>query len=244
MNTDKKSPSELSLSIANYLKRYIRQNKLKPHDKLPSENTLAALFSVNRNVVRSALATLRAQGLVYSEKGRGFFVAEKQKPILFHHNNGMGFSEILNQGHRNYETCILDVKKVLAGPLERNALDLDQDDYVYRLKVLRSIDFKPFAVCYSILPEKYVPDFDLHLENFRSVNEVLMNTYEYSHPICRKVSIEAALPVNEEIELLQITEAMPILKQISVFAIEGVGPIEYFIVRARGDRFNFSMSFE
>lgn len=244
MNTDKKSPSELSLSIVNYLKRYIRQNKLKPHDKLPSENTLAAQFNVNRNVVRSALATLRAQGLVYSEKGRGFFVAEKQKPILFRHNNGMGFSEILNQGDRNYETCILDIKKVLAGPLERKALELDESEYVYRLKVLRSIDFKPFAICYSILPEKYVPDFDMHLENFRSVNEVLMNTYNYSHPRCHKISIEATLPVSEEIELLQITEAMPILKQNSVFTIDGVGPIEYFIVRARGDRFNFSMTFE
>lgn len=244
MNKTEKSPAELSLNIGNYVKKYIRQNKLKPHDKLPSENTLAAQFGVNRNVVRSALSSLRAQGLIYSEKGRGFFVSEKQKPIIFEHNNGMGFSEILNTGDRNYETCILNIQKVLAGPLERKVLELDEGEHVYHLKVLRSIDFKPLAICYSVLPEKHVLDFESHLQDFRSVNEVLMNVYGYSHPKCKKVNIEASLPLKEEIDLLQINEAMPILKQTSVFAIDGLGPIEYYIVRARGDRFNFSMSFE
>ena len=48
----------------------------------------------------------------------------------------------------------------------------------------------------------------------------------------------------EELELLNISENIPILKQEGLFYIEGVGNIEYFIVRARGDSFRFSMDFQ
>lgn len=42
---------------------------------LPSENALAGRFGVSRVVVREAVARLRADGLVRTERGRGHFVA-------------------------------------------------------------------------------------------------------------------------------------------------------------------------
>ena len=154
------STEENRQQIINYVKRYILRNEMEEGDKLPSENTLATQFHVNRNVVRSALARLRAQGLIYSEQGRGFFISAKQKPIIFEHENGMGFSEILNQGNRIYKSQIIKYTTLTAGPAECKIFDIEEGALLHSLKVLRLIDDQPFAICHSILPAYLLPDFD------------------------------------------------------------------------------------
>lgn len=238
------STEEMRMKIFRYIKQYIRKNRLQQGDRLPSENTLAQQFGVNRNTVRSALAQLRSQGLIYSEKGRGFFVAAKQTPILFEHDNGMGFSEILNQGNRNYHSRILNCSLIPAGTAESRIFGISPGDNLYFLKVLRIIDEEPFAICHSILPEYLLPNFDKHLEGFFSVNHIIIHDYGYEHPQCENVCLEACSPTLEDMKYLNIPVHMPILKQMSTFCIPDTGVIEYFIVRARSDRFRFSMSFK
>lgn len=229
--------------IIKYIKNYIKKNKLKEDDKLPSENSLADLFKVNRNVVRSAMNHLKSQGYIYSQKGKGAFVAHKIKAITFEHTNDLGFSEILGKNNETYKSRILNWKKSIAGPYECKIFNLDKGENVYRIRILRCIDKTPLAVCYSILPEKLVPELENHLENFASINKILINDYGYSHPICDSVNIEAACASEDEIKILKISDNIPILKQASIFSVED-NVIEYFIVRARGDRFKFSMNFK
>ncbi|MFD2580181.1 FadR/GntR family transcriptional regulator [Novosphingobium colocasiae] len=47
----------------------IREEKLRPGDKLPSERALADAFSVNRHAVREALRTLEMSGVLRFAKG-------------------------------------------------------------------------------------------------------------------------------------------------------------------------------
>jgi DNA-binding FadR family transcriptional regulator len=58
------------------IKQHIIVNSLQAGDRLPSEPDLAASLGVSRNVVRQALSSLEAVGIVRSEHGRGTFVAE------------------------------------------------------------------------------------------------------------------------------------------------------------------------
>jgi DNA-binding FadR family transcriptional regulator len=63
----------------------IESGGLKPGDKLPSEKELGASFGVSRSVVREALGSLRAMGLVIPKNGRGSFVAaqkDRRPPLL------------------------------------------------------------------------------------------------------------------------------------------------------------------
>ncbi|MDR3496877.1 MAG: FadR/GntR family transcriptional regulator [Ancalomicrobiaceae bacterium] len=62
--------------VATSIAREIAQGRLKPGDQLPSEQTLALTFAVSRNVVREAIARLRSEGRIWSQQGRGAFVAE------------------------------------------------------------------------------------------------------------------------------------------------------------------------
>lgn len=229
--------------IISYIKKYIRKNKLAEGDKIPSANTLAAQFGVNRNTVRVALSQLSAQGLIYSEQGKGFFVIGKNKPIVFQHDNGMGFSEILDHGPRNYHSSIIKYTSLKAGANLSKILKIDEEDIVHSLKVVREIDGEPFAICHSFLPDKIVPDFGIHLDSFTSVNKILMENYGLAHPQCVRINIEACNATQDDIENLNIPIQIPILKQSELFAVPDVGPVEYFNVRARGDRFSFKMSF-
>ena len=231
------------LEIINYIKQYIKKNKLAEGDKLPSENKLADQFSVNRNVVRSALAQLSAQGHIYSEKGRGFFVSAKAKPILFDHDNGLGFSEVMGTGTRNYQIQLISKSTLAAGPVLGKLLQIPPTETVYLLKILRLLEGEPFAICHSYLPSSKLPDFDKHLDNFSTVNRIIMEEYGYPHPFCGSLSIESCMPTAEDIDLLRMPLQMPILKQNEIFYVDKDTTIEYFCVRARGDRFKFRMSF-
>src|SRR5689334_14214810 len=66
----------LSTLVATSISREIAQGRLKPGDQLPTEQALATTFGVSRNVVREAIARLRSEGRIWSQQGRGAFVAD------------------------------------------------------------------------------------------------------------------------------------------------------------------------
>lgn len=65
----------LAEHIARSLSEEIASGRLRPGDRLPTEHFLSQNFGVSRNVVREAIASLRAQGLIESRQGIGAFVA-------------------------------------------------------------------------------------------------------------------------------------------------------------------------
>ena len=68
--------------VASSISREIAQGRLRPGDRLPAEQALATTFGVSRNVVREAIAKLRSEGRVWSQQGRGAFVADTANPTV------------------------------------------------------------------------------------------------------------------------------------------------------------------
>ena len=62
--------------LAERLGRDIREGKVRAGARLPTEQELIARFRVSHTVVREALASLRAEGLIVSRQGAGVFVAD------------------------------------------------------------------------------------------------------------------------------------------------------------------------
>lgn len=60
----------------------IESGPLQVGDKLPAEADLAAAFGVSRPVVREALGSLRALGLIRSVSGSGTFVAARKPSLI------------------------------------------------------------------------------------------------------------------------------------------------------------------
>lgn len=62
--------------IRDRLKRYILQNKLRPGDKLPTEETLSNSLGVSRPAVREALRSMEALGIIEARQGYGRVVCD------------------------------------------------------------------------------------------------------------------------------------------------------------------------
>lgn len=60
--------------IVNQIKELIRDKKLKPRDRLPSERELSEMLSVSRIAVREAIKVLWAMNLVDVRPGQGSFI--------------------------------------------------------------------------------------------------------------------------------------------------------------------------
>jgi GntR family transcriptional repressor for pyruvate dehydrogenase complex len=73
------SGARLSDQVAEQLATEIKQGRLQPGDKLPTEARLVEQFQVSRTVVREAVSRLKSLGLVDSRQGSGVFV-NKQLP--------------------------------------------------------------------------------------------------------------------------------------------------------------------
>jgi GntR family transcriptional regulator len=64
-------PRARHAEVAEALRWQIEQREILPGDLLPSEGDLCVTFRVSRSVIRQALATLQAEGLVKKSIGRG-----------------------------------------------------------------------------------------------------------------------------------------------------------------------------
>lgn len=73
----------LTSGMAAQIREAIGAGRLKPGERLPTEQQLIASFGVSRTVVREAIAALRADGLVVSRQGSGVFVADPPAPPRF-----------------------------------------------------------------------------------------------------------------------------------------------------------------
>ncbi len=67
---------KLSERVVSALRQQVFSGEITPGQKLPTESQLTETFGVSRTVIREAVATLAADGLVESRQGAGIFVRD------------------------------------------------------------------------------------------------------------------------------------------------------------------------
>jgi len=88
------APVRLYESVIEQIMDLIKNNELKPGDKLPPERELAEKLSISRNSLREAFRVLESRGLIKSKPGGGRFIRE-----------------IRENDHNNTENIILSLEK-------------------------------------------------------------------------------------------------------------------------------------
>jgi DNA-binding GntR family transcriptional regulator len=144
---DRHSPIPLYQQLSDLLAEAIRTGQLTRGEQLPSENELIDRFSVSRFVVRQTLNNLGRQGLIYTEQGRGSFVAARKivKPL-----------DILQSYHAGMKKAGIDVdvriiQKAIVTPPEDIArqLALKRNDKVILLERVAYADQAPLNLLIS-----------------------------------------------------------------------------------------------
>lgn len=129
---------------------------------LPSERELSEHFSTTRITLREALGQLEAQGMIYRELRRGWFIAPPRlayDPLLRSH-----FHAMAEQQGRKAETEVLDAQKVILPAGLAQQLAMQEGEEVYRIRRLRWIDGRAVLYVEHYLNPRYFPDlmrFDL-----------------------------------------------------------------------------------
>lgn len=123
----------LSQKIERKVEEAIREKKLLPGNKLPSEKELCAQFAVSRTALREALRRLSARGLIDIRKGSGIYVTE------------LKIEDAINSLHLFYDLRfnsdlilqIIEVRRLFEPEIARLAARNSTEDDIKRLEKIQ-----------------------------------------------------------------------------------------------------------
>ena len=220
--------------IEDWLAGEIAVGALRPADRLPTEQDLAAWFGVSRMTLRHALGELARRGLVTRAVGRngGTFVAE---PKLEQDLTTLaGFSEQLRRHGMVAGARVLTAAGRQAGPAAAAALQLSEGDPVHEVRRIRLADGRPIAVEHSLFPAVLFPDL-LQCRLDGSLYELLEVRYG-QRPHRARESLEPVTAGVREAEALEVAEGAPLMLVERTAYAQGGLPLEFARDLFRGDR--------
>lgn len=220
--------------VADAIRLDIVGGKLARGDRLAGETTLATRFGVNRHTVRRALTALMSDGVVRSEQGRGWFVAEARR-LSYRIGKRTRFTEGLAGQARNLERRLLATISEPASATVARALRIKPGMMALRLETLSIADGRPLSRATSWLDQQRFAGFAETFERTRSVTSAFraLGVPDYSRAATH---ISARHADAEETKLLRLAPGAILLVSESIDA-DGEGrPIQYALSRFPADR--------
>ncbi|HZS05483.1 MAG TPA: GntR family transcriptional regulator [Blastocatellia bacterium] len=212
----------------------IQAGEMKPNDRLPAEDELAATHGVSKATVRQALNELASAGVVRREQGRGTFVAEPR--MAQGPRELTSFSAEMRRRGQAPTSRVLKQDVVKAEADVAAKLQIAEGSLVVRLKRLRLADGEPLGIQTAYLPLELAPR--LAKEDFTSASlyEVLERKYGLL-PARAQETHYAVLLERDEARLLKVTAGSPALSAERVTFLAGGRPLELTYSIMRGDRY-------
>ena len=203
--------------------------------QLPSEAELCELFSVNRGTIRHALDLLEREGLIYREKGRGAFVHRRRVEL------DLSFlcsttEDLKSRGWRP-GTEVISVTKISPRSHILNSLQLNEDEKVWEVYRKRLANGEPISLQRAFFPVLLMPEL-IKLDLTQSFYSIWREKYNIQ-PRDAEQTIRTRLATIEEMELLSISDSIPIFEITRVTYDINNRAIEYLQSVWRGDRYDF-----
>ena len=204
--------------------------------QLPTEQSLAERFDVNRHTIRRALLAVAERGLIRTEKGRGSFVVRDAIDYVVGANTRYS-QNILAQG-RQPGTEMLDAKEQAADDDIARHLRIRPGARVFVLTSLRQANSVPIAIGRHYYPARRVPGFIESFSRLKSVSRALkeQGVEDFSRAFTR---ITSRLPDAEEAHLLRMARNTPLLISEAVNIEPNGRPIELVYGHFAADRVHF-----
>lgn len=133
---DRKIPYYLRLR--DHFAALIEARALEPGAKFPPERTLAEDFAITRMTVRQALLRMEAEGLIFREYRRGWFVSPPR--VRYDPTANASFTNSIADQGRVAGTTVLSQQCIAASLWESTKLGCDIGDSVFVVSRLRTVD--------------------------------------------------------------------------------------------------------
>lgn len=162
------------VNIKDVIVEQIETGMLLPRQKLPAERTLAESFNTTRVTLREALSLLEAQGRIYREDRRGWFISPE--PLRYDLTKNLNFNKMALNQQRVPQTHLIDAKSNFAPKKVAALLALPPFTNVYHVDRVRYLEDRPVAfVSHFIRPELF-PNL-LELDLTQSLTDIYQQHY-------------------------------------------------------------------
>lgn len=238
---DRGSPLPLYHQLRQILVSKIEAEDIAPGEALPSEKELEEQYNVSRITVRRALSELAAEGYVDRQPGRGTFVLQRK----IEHRSGRpgGFREDLaNQGFQVKSEIVQHEYRPVPHNVARR-MGVDDGRPLLYFKRLVYADGEPIGMTKGY--HNFGEEITFTREELASdsIFRLLENKYGITLQRVDR-TIEATLPTEEEMELLHVTRAAPMLLIELIVYDAGEQPVSVMKNVYRGDRYKYQIRSE
>lgn len=210
----------------------INSNFYKKGETIPTELELAELYQVSRPTIRQAVQLLVNDGHLEKRKKRGTIVCAPKIQQEFTQVIESFDDEMKRKG-------LIPKTKVISFRIEKaneevcNALQLEEDEEVYKLTRLRFTQNQPNVLVITYIPCRFFPNL---LDVDFTSNRLYSIFYQQGMPIeSIKRKLETISADDTVADLLDINSKDPIFYFHSTGYTKNRIPIEYSISKYRGD---------
>lgn len=181
----------------------VMNGDLTPGERLPNTAELAERFAVNGTTIQQSLNTLKTEGFLVGEKGRGVFVRSRQ-PFT------VDAANYFEPTPRAFAYTLLDVASCT--PPAEVARALGTDTAVLRRRILTHAG-QPVELSLSYYPGDLAQG--TRLADARKIPggapQVLADLGHAQHEFVDEVSVRQ--PTTEELKFLELPASVPVLQQ-------------------------------
>jgi GntR family transcriptional regulator len=232
MNTKKvetDSGTHRYVKLAHILRSAVESGELREHQALPSERDLAEHYDVSRDTVRKAVRLMQEQGVIYSDHGRGNFVAPAMVRGMtrfidsFSDDTGKRGS---TAGQRVLEAAQVPATLALSGIL--NVPPGQMLTRVYRVRLMDGVAVGTHDA-YFVLPRE-AKITATQIEKTGSLYKLLKERFEFA-PAEAVENLSATLADASDAKHLGIEPGSPLLVCERVTLSDRREPIEYCLMK-------------
>lgn len=226
-------------AIADTLRADIAQGRYGVGGQLPTEAELSSRFGVNRHTIRHALAALVQEGLIYTRRGSGAFVA--QHPAAYPLGRRVRFHQNIVASGRTPARRLTRLETCPAIASEAAALDLPLGADVHIVEGISLADGQPIALFRSAFPAERLVGFLDQVARDPSITVALAacGVADYTRASTR-VTAHLARPI--EATALQLGPGAALLRTQAINTDLDGRPIEYGITWFAGERVELTLS--
>ncbi|GGA17209.1 phosphonate metabolism transcriptional regulator PhnF [Neptunicoccus cionae] len=210
--------------IAERITRDIAKGHHKAGEKLPTEVAYGTRFGVNRHTVRHAISALVEEGLVYTRRGAGAFVAAD--PVRYSVGKRVRFHQsVAEAGHQGSKE-LLSMTTRPADAEEARALGRRKGVQVHVVEGLARVDETPVAHFISVFPAARFPDLLAHLQTLNSITAAFAacGVQDYTRQETRLAAVNANAT---SATLLNLKVGTALLRSTNVDVDLDGQPVEY-----------------
>jgi len=209
--------------IAQKMIQNINSDDMKQGDKLASIEELMQYYDVSKNTILKVLTELEKNGYIYQVRGSGNFVRKHRRKGYINIMEINGLKNNLEDF--NLSTEMLDLR-VIKPSFEVSAnLDIKEDEDVYYVKRLRSIEGRKFSVEESYYLKEIVPYLNQEIVE-DSIFNYLVNDLKIK-PGFTDQFLRVSKLNETDAQLLNLSSGDPTIFLESIFYLDNGRPFDY-----------------